>query len=48
MMMKKNKYLVSPDIINPSLTKSIKGFDQENKQIITKVIQEKSAYNFFK
>ena len=44
--MKKNKYLLSPDINNPDLTKIIKGYDQENKKIDVKVIKEKSLTIF--
>ena len=33
--MKKNKYLLSPDINNPDLTRTIRGYDQENKKIIS-------------
>jgi len=44
--MKKNKYLVSPNINNSELTKNIKGFDEDNNKINTKVIQEKSLTIF--
>ncbi len=44
--MKKNKYLLSPDINNPDLTETIKGYDQENKKIDVKVIKEKSLTIF--
>jgi len=46
MKIKKNKYLVFPDINNPSLTKSIRGLDQDNNPITTKVIQEKDLTIF--
>ena len=46
MKMKKNKYLISPNINNNALTKSIKGIDQDNNQINTKVVQE-SALTIF-
>ena len=39
--MNKNKYLIQPDIKNINLTRSIKGFDEKNQKIITKVINEK-------
>ena len=32
MKMKKNKYLISPNINDNALTKSIKGIDQDNNQ----------------
>ena len=46
MKMNKNKYLVSPNINNISLTKNIKGFDQDNNKINTKVIQERGLTIF--
>ena len=46
MKMKKNKYLISPNINNNALTKSVKGIDQDNNQINTKVVQE-SALTIF-
>ena len=46
MKMKKNKYLISPNINNNALTKSVIGFDQDNNQINTKVVQE-SALTIF-
>ena len=39
--MKKKKYLISPEINNPLLTKSVLGYDQDKNKINTKVIQEK-------
>ncbi len=39
--MKKKKYLISPEINNPLLTKNICGYDQDKNKINTKVIQEK-------
>tara|TARA_B100000686_G_C16475914_1_gene804599 strand:+ start:71 stop:883 length:813 start_codon:yes stop_codon:yes gene_type:complete len=39
--MKKKKYLVSPEINNPLLTKNVPGYDQDKNKINTKVIQEK-------
>ena len=44
--MKKNKYLLSPDINNPNLTQIIKGYDQDNKKIDVRVIKEKSLTIF--
>ena len=46
MKMKKNKYLISPNINNNALTKNVKGIDQDNNQINTKVVQE-SALTIF-
>ena len=46
MKMKKNNYLVSPNINNSSLTKYIRGIDQNNNQVNTKVIQEKALTIF--
>ena len=40
--MKKNKYLIKSDINNLELTKTIKGFDEKQQNITTKVIHEKS------
>ena len=34
--MKKNKYLISPDINNNFLTEIIDGYDQDNNKITTK------------
>ena len=42
----KNKYLISPDINNNDLTKSIKGFDQNHNKIKTNVITEKAITIF--
>jgi len=39
--MKKNKYLIKSDINNLELTKTIKGFDEKQQNITTKVIHEK-------
>jgi len=39
--MKKNKYLIKPNINNLDLTKSIAGFDEKKQKILTKVIHEK-------
>tara|TARA_Y100000590_G_scaffold443697_1_gene573449 strand:+ start:1728 stop:2540 length:813 start_codon:yes stop_codon:yes gene_type:complete len=39
--MKKNKYLIKPDIFNEQLTKSVSGFNEKNQKINTKVVQEK-------
>jgi len=44
--MNKNKYLICPNIDNKELTKNIRGFDQDNNKILTKVIQEKSLTIF--
>ena len=38
MAMKRNKYLITPDINNLELTKTIKGFDEKKQTITTKVI----------
>ena len=46
MKMKKNKYLISPDIKNDTLTKVITGIDQDNNQINAKVIKEKALTIF--
>ena len=46
MKIKKNKYLVSPDIYNNALTKSIRGVDQNNNEVNTKVIQERALTIF--
>ena len=46
MKFKKNKYLVSPDIYNNALTKSIRGVDQNNNEVNTKVIQERALTIF--
>ena len=40
------KYLVSSNIDDDTLTQKIKGFDQDNKSINTKVIQEKALTIF--
>ena len=39
--MKKNKYIIKPNIKNYSLMQKIKGFDYEGKSISTNVINEK-------
>ena len=44
--MKKNKYLISPNINNEYLTKSVKGIDQDNNPIKTKIIQERALTIF--
>ena len=41
-MTRQNKYLISPNINDDTLTQKIKGSDQENNSIETKVIKEKS------
>ena len=46
MKMKKNKYLISPNINNDALTKNVKGIDQDNNQINTKVIKENALTIF--
>ena len=46
MKIKKNKYIISPDINNQNLTKKIKGFDELNIPLETKVIQEKALTIF--
>ena len=48
MKMKKNKYLISPNINNNALTKSVKGIDQDNNQINTQSCPRKCFNNFFK
>ena len=40
MKMKKNNYLISPNINNDALTKNVRGIDQDNNQVNTKVIKE--------
>ena len=44
--MKKNKFLVAPDINNDTLTHSIKGVDQDNNQVNIRVIQERDLTIF--
>ena len=39
--MKKNKYIIKPNIKNISLMEKVKGFDQEGKSLTTNVVQEK-------
>ena len=39
--MKKNKYLIKPNINNSKLTKTIKGFDEKERKITTKVVNER-------
>ena len=39
--MKKNKYLIKPDINNLDLTRSVDGIDEKKQKITTKVIHEK-------
>jgi len=46
MKMKKNKYLISPNINNDALTKNVRGIDQNNNQVNTKVIQENALTIF--
>jgi len=46
MKMKKNKYLIAPNINNDALTKSVRGIDQDNNQVNTEVIQESSLTIF--
>jgi len=45
-MVKKEKYLVAPKPKDNTLTKSISGYDENNKKITTKVIREKSLTIF--
>ena len=45
-MPRQNKYLISPNIDDDTLTKNIKGTDQDNNPINTKVIEEKSLTVF--
>ena len=45
-MPRQKKYLISPNINDDTLTQKIKGTDQDNNQINTKVIQEKSLTIF--
>ena len=45
-MVIQKKYLISPNINDDTLTQKIKGTDQDNNQINTKVIQEKSLTIF--
>ena len=44
--MKKNKYLIKPDISNDLLTKKIIGIDQNRNLIEAKVIKEKALTIF--
>ena len=39
--MKKNKYLIKPNIKNSELVKNVQGFDEKNQKIITKVVTER-------
>tara|TARA_Y100000590_G_scaffold470273_1_gene663249 strand:+ start:4302 stop:5114 length:813 start_codon:yes stop_codon:yes gene_type:complete len=39
--MKKNKYLIKPNIKNSELIKNVLGFDEKNQKIITKVVTER-------
>ena len=39
--MKKNKYIIQPNIDNISLTEQVNGFDHQGNLISTKVVQEK-------
>ena len=45
-MPKKEKYLVAPKPKDTKLTKSISGYDENNKKIVAKVIREKSLTIF--
>ena len=45
-MVKKEKYLVAPKPKNNTLTKSISGYDENNKKITARVIREKSLTIF--
>ena len=45
-MVKKEKYLVAPKPKDVKLSKSIVGYDENNKKIKTKVIREKSLTIF--
>jgi FdhD protein len=45
-MVRQKKYLLSPNIYNDTLTQKIKGFDQDNNLIQTKVIKEGSLTIF--
>ena len=45
-MPNQKKYLIFPNIHNDTLTQKIKGTDQDNNPINTKVIQEKSLTIF--
>ncbi len=45
-MTHRNKYLIFPDVDNTTLTQKVKGTDQDNKKIETKVIQEESLTIF--
>ena len=44
--MKKNKYLIKPDINDLNLTQSVEGIDEKKHKITTKVIHEKSLTIF--
>ena len=39
--MKKNKYLIQPNVHNANLTHTVEGIDEKRQKITTKVIQEK-------
>ena len=39
--MKKNKYIIQPNIKDISLVEQVKGLDHQGNSIITKVVQEK-------
>jgi len=45
-MPRQKKYLISPNIHDDTLTQKIKGTDEDNNPILTKVIQEKSLTIF--
>ena len=46
MKMMKNKYLIAPNINNDALTKNVRGIDQNNNKVNTKVIQENALTIF--
>ena len=43
--MKKNKYLIQPDINNLDLTRSVKGIDERKQKITTKIIEKLALGN---
>jgi len=46
MKMRKNKYLISPNINNNALTVNVRGIDQHNNPVNTKIIQERALTIF--
>lgn len=46
MKMRKNKYLISPNINNNALTVNVRGIDQHNNPVDNKIIQERALTIF--